>query len=208
MAGAPADEPAGGVAVKTRPVAVAKATQVEDSTLVAEVLPANMQAIPTRSHSQVANAIRQRLDAGWRREQITRVLGSRALPSHVIDLTRLVMARFRDDLPLSYPPPVIVERDPAALAAPASLMPAMPVQQSRRWRWTLPNGHSVTVRDLDMGRVSIDYLTARNAGDPRACGNKFNFLEAVGATEYLLDSSLKEACLKLLGGEDGHEPSL
>lgn len=208
MAGAPADEPAGGVAVKTRPVAVAKATQVEDSTLVAEVLPAGMQAIPTRSHSQVAKAIRQRLDAGWRREQITRVLGSRALPSHVIDLTRLVMARFRDDLPLSYPPPVIVERDPAALAAPASLMPAMPVQQSRRWRWTLPNGHSVTVRDLDMGRVSIDHLAARNAGDPRACGNKFNFLEAVGATEYLLDSSLKEACLKLLGGEDGHEPSL
>lgn len=208
VAGAPAGEPAGGVAVKTRPVAVATATQVEDSTLVAEVLPAGMQAIPTRSHSQVANAIRQRLDAGWRREQITRVLGSRALPSHVIDLTRLVMARFRDDLPLSYPPPVIVERDPAALAAPASSMPAMPVQQSRRWRWTLPNGHSVTVRDLDMGRVSIDHKAARNAGDPRACGNKFNFLEAVGATEYLLDSSLKEACLKLLNGEDGHEPSL
>lgn len=208
MAGAPVGEPAGGVAVKTRPVAVAKATQVEDSTLVAEVLPANMQAIPTRSHSQVANAIRQRLDAGWRREQITRVLGSRALPSHVIDLTRLVMARFRDDLSLDYPAPVIVERDPAALAAPASSMPAMPVQQSRRWRWTLPNGHLVTVRDLDMGRVSIDHLAARDAGDPRACGNKFNFLEAVGATEYLLDSSLKEACLKLLGGEDGHEPSL
>lgn len=208
MAGAPAGEPAGGLAVKTRPVAVAKATQVEDSTLVAEVLPAGMQAIPTRSHSQVADAIRQRLDAGWRREQITRVLGSRALPSHVIDLTRLVMARFRDDLPLSYPPPVIVEHDPVALAAPASSMPAMPVQQSRRWRWTLPNGHSVTVRDLDMGRVSIDYLAARDAGDPRACGNKFNFLEAVGATEYLLDSSLKEACLKLLSGEDGHEPSL
>ena len=208
MAGAPADEPAGGVAVKTRPVAVAKATQVEDSTLVAEVLPANMQAIPSRSHSQVANAIRQRLDAGWRRGQITRVLGSRALPSRIIDLTRLVMARFRDDLPLSYPPPVIVEHDPVALAAPASSMPAMPVRQSRRWRWTLPNGHSVTVRDLDMGRVSIDYLTAQDAGDPRAYGNKFDFLEAVGATEYLLDSSLKEACLKLLGGEDGHEPSL
>lgn len=208
MAGAPADEPAGGVAVKTRPVAVAKATQVEDSTLVAEVLPANMQAIPTRSHSQVANAIRQRLDAGWRREQITRVLGSRALPSHVIDLTRLVMARFRDDLSLEYLPPIIVERDPAALAAPASSMPAMPVQQSRRWRWTLPNGHLVTVRDLDMGRVSIDYLAAQDAGDPRAYGSKFDFLEAVGAAEYLLDSSLKEACLKLLSGEDGHEPSL
>lgn len=208
VAGAPAGEPAGGVAVKTRPVQAALATQVEDSTLVAEVLPAAMQAIPTRSHAQVANAIRQRLDAGWRRGQITRVLGSRALPSHVIDLTRLVMARFRDDLPLSYPPPVIVERDPAALAAPASSMPAMPVRQSRRWRWTLPNGHSVTVRDLDMGRVSIDYLAAQDAGDPRAYGNKFDFLEAVGATEYLLDSSLKEACLKLLSGEDGHEPNM
>lgn len=208
MAGAPVGEPAGGVAVKTRPVEVAKATQVEDSTLVAEVLPAGMQAIPTRSHSQVANAIRQRLDAGWRREQITRVLGSRALPSHVIDLTRLVMARFRDDLSLSYPPPVIVERDPVALAAPASSMPAMPVRQSRCWRWTLPNGHSVTVRDLDMGRVSTDYYMAQNAGDPRAYGSKFDFLEAVGAVEYLLDSSLKETCLKLLSGEDGHEPNM
>lgn len=206
VAGAPAGEPAGGVAVKTRPVAVATATQVEDSTLVAEVLPAGMQAIPTRSHAQVANAIRQRLDAGWRREQITRVLGSRALPSHVIDLTRLVMARFRDDLSLDYPPPVIVERDPVALAAPASSMPAISVRKP--WRWTLPNGHLVTVRDLDMGRVSIDYLAAQDAGDPRAYGSKFDFLEAVGATEYLLDSSLKEACLKFLSGEDGHEPSL
>lgn len=206
MAGAPVGEPAGGVAVKTRPVAVAKATQVEDSTLVAEVLPADMQAIPTRSHSQVANAIRQRLDAGWRREQITRVLGSRALPSHVIDLTRLVMARFRDDLSLDYPPPVIVERDPVAPVAPASSMPAIPVRQPRRW--TLPNGHLVTVRDLDMGRVSIDHNAAQDAGDPRAYGNKFDFLEAVGATEYLLDSSLKEACLKLLSWEDGHEPNM
>lgn len=205
MAGAPAGEPAGGVAVKTRPVAVATATQVEDSTLVAEVLPAAMQAIPTRSHAQVANAIRQRLDAGWRREQITCVLGSRALPSHVIDLTRLVMARFRDDLSLDYPPPVIVERDPAALAAPTA-MPAMPARKP--WRWTLPNGHLVTVRDLDMGRVSTDYYAAQDAGDPRAYRSKFDFLEAVGATEYLLDPSLKEACLKLLSGEDGHEPNM
>lgn len=205
MAGAPAGEPAGGVAVKTRPVEVALATQVEDSTLVAEVLPAGMQAIPTRSHAQVANAIRQRLDAGWRREQITRVLGSRALPSHVIDLTRLVMARFRDDLSLDYPPPVIVERDPVAPMAPTA-MPAIPARQPRRW--TLPNGHLVTVRDLDMGRVSIDYLAAQDAGDPRAYGSKFDFLEAVGAVEYLIDSSLKEACLKLLSGEDGHEPNM
>lgn len=205
VAGAPAGEPAGGVAVKTRPVQAALATQAEDSTLVAEVLPAAMQAIPTRSHSQVANAIRQRLDAGWRRGQITRVLGSRALPSHVIDLTRLVMARFRDDLSLDYPPPVIVERDPVALAAPTAV-PAIPVRKS--WRWTLPNGHLVTVRDLDMGRVSIDYLAAQDAGDPRAYGSKFDFLEAVGAVEYLLDSSLKEACLKLLSGEDGHESNM
>lgn len=206
VAGAPAGEPAGGVAVKTRPVQAVKATQAEDSTLVAEVLPAGMQAIPTRSHAQVANAIRQRLDAGWRRGQITRVLGSRALPSHVIDLTRLVMARFRDDLSLDYPPPVIVERDPAALAAPASSMPATPARKP--WRWTLPNGHLVTVRDLDMGRVSTDYYAAQNAGDPRAYRSKFDFLEAVGAVEYLLDPSLKEACLKLLSGEDGHEPNM
>lgn len=204
VAGESAGSPAGGVAVKTRPVAVAKATQVEDSTLVAEVLPAAMQAIPTRSHSQVANAIRQRLDAGWRRGQITRVLGSRALPSHVIDLTRLVMARFRDDLSLDYPPPVIVERDPVALATPT----AVPATPARKPRWTLPNGHLVTVRDLDMGRVSIDYLAAQDAGDPRAYGSKFDFLEAVGAVEYLLDSSLKEACLKLLSGEDGHESNM
>ena len=201
---APADSPATGVAVKTRPVQAVKATQVEDSTLVAEVLPAAMQAIPTRSHAQVANAIRQRLDAGWRRGQITRVLGSRALPSHVIDLTRLVMARFRDDLPLDYPPPVIVEHDPVALATPT----AVPATPARKPRWTLPNGHLVTVRDLDMGRVSIDYLAAQDAGDPRAYGNKFDFLEAVGAVEYLIDSSLKEACLKLLSGEDGHEPNM
>ena len=205
VAGSPAGAPAGGVAVKTRPVEAALATQVEDSTLVAEVLPAGMQAIPTRSHAQVANAIRQRLDAGWRRGQITRVLGSRALPSHVIDLTRLVMARFRDDLSLDYPPPVIVERDPAALAAPTA-MPATPVRKP--WRWTLPNGHLVTVRDLDMGQVSTDYLKAQDAGDPRAYRSKFDFLEAVGAVEYLLDSSLKEACLKLLSEEDGHEPNM
>ena len=205
VAGAPAGVPAGGVAVKTRPVQAALSTQVEDSTLVAEVLPAAMQAIPTRSHAQVANAIRQRLDAGWRRGQITRVLGSRALPSHVIDLTRLVMARFRDDLSLDYPPPVIVERDPAALATPTAV-PATPARKP--WRWTLPNGHLVTVRDLDMGRVSTDYYAAQNAGDPRAYGSKFDFLEAVGAVEYLLDPSLKEACLKLLSEEDGHEPNM
>ena len=205
MAGAPAGEPAGGVAVKTRPVQAVKATQAEDSTLVAEVLPAGMQAIPTRSHAQVANAIRQRLDAGWRRGQITRVLGSRALPSHVIDLTRLVMARFRDDLSLDYPPPVIVERDPAALAAPTAV-PATPARKP--WRWTLPNGHLVTMRDLDMGRVSTDYYAAQDAGDPRAYRSKFDFLEAVGAVEYLLDPSLKEACLKLLSEEDGHEPNM
>lgn len=143
----------------------------EDSALVADVLPEEMQAVPLREYPRIAAAIRDRLDAGWSREQMHRVLASRELPGHVRHLTALVMARFRDDLPVDNPPVWNV---------------SVPDQRGHRpWSKLLASGRVVQARDLDMGQVAIDHHAAKAAGLDYAQGSRWAFLDAVDVTGYL-----------------------
>lgn len=143
----------------------------DDSALVADVLPEEMQAVPSREYPRLAAAIRDRLDAGWSREQMHRVLASRELPGHVRHLTALVMARFRDDLPVDNPPVWNV---------------SVPDQRGHRpWSKLLASGRVVEARDLDMGQVAIDHHAAKAAGLDYAQGSRWAFLDAVDVTGYL-----------------------
>ena len=143
----------------------------DDSALVADVLPEEMQAVPSREYPRIAAAIRDRLDAGWSREQMHRVLASRELPDHVRHLTALVMARFRDDLPVDNPPVWNV---------------SVPDQRGHRpWSKLLASGRVVQARDLDMGQVAIDHHAAKAAGLDYAQGSRWTFLDAVDVTGYL-----------------------
>lgn len=143
----------------------------EDSALVVDVLPEEMQAVPLREYPRIAAAIRDRLDAGWSREQMHRVLASRELPDHVRHLTALVMARFRDDLPVDNPPVWNV---------------SVPDQRGHRpWSKLLASGRVVQARDLDMGQVAIDHHAAKAAGLDYAQGSRWTFLDAVDVTGYL-----------------------
>lgn len=143
----------------------------EDSALVTDVLPEEMQAVPSREYPRIAAAIRDRLDAGWSREQMRRVLASRELPDHVRHLTALVMARFRDDLPVDNPPVWNV---------------SAPDQRGHRpWSKLLASGRVVQARDLDMGQVAIDHHAAKAAGLDYAQGSRWTFLDAVDVTGYL-----------------------
>lgn len=141
-----------------------------DSALLADVLPEAMQAIPPRDQHRIAEAIRARLDAGWTREQIRHVLGCRELPDTVRHLTALVMARFRDDMPVDSPP---------SWTAPPEAAPR------RHWSKTLPSGRVVTAADLDMGQVAIDHYAARDAGAEYAQSSRWAFLDAVDVSVYL-----------------------
>lgn len=144
---------------------------LDDSALVADVLPEEMQAVPSREYPRLAAAIRERLDAGWNREQMRRVLASRELPDHVRHLTALVMARFRDDLPVDNPPVWNV---------------SVPDQRGHRpWSKLLASGRVVQARDLDMGQVAIDHHAAKAAGLDYAQGSRWAFLDAVDVTGYL-----------------------
>ncbi|MDK6443060.1 hypothetical protein [Corynebacterium amycolatum] len=143
----------------------------EDFALVVDVLPEEMQAVPSREYPRLAAAIRDRLDAGWSREQMRRVLASRELPDHVRHLTALVMARFRDDLPVENPPVWNV---------------SVPDQRGQRpWSKLLASGRVVQARDLDMGQVAIDHHAAKAAGLDYAQGSRWAFLDAVDVTGYL-----------------------
>lgn len=145
----------------------------EDAQLLSEVLPEAMQAIPGRDRSRVVQAIRARLDSGWSREQMHYMLATRELPSHVRHMTALVMARFRDDMPVDEPPSWSVDCDSEAQP------------QVKRWELTLPSGEVVTAKDLDMGQVAIDWHAAKAAGVPHAQGTRWSFLDAVDIRPYL-----------------------
>ena len=79
-------------------------SQAELVTLAREVLPAPMQAMGPQHLARIGNAIDQRLHAGWSKGDVTLILAMRQLPSNVRNLTALVMARLRDDVPLDQPP--------------------------------------------------------------------------------------------------------
>lgn len=160
-------------------VAVAIGAEVEhvaqqaptDADLIAAVLPEPMQAVPERDHARIARAIRERLNSGWTCEQMHALLVSRDLPEHVMHMTALVMARFRDDMPADTPP--------AWTASPSA------ASQSRPWSKTLPSGRVINASNLDMGQVAIDHLAAKAAGHDYAQGSRFAFLNAVDVTTYL-----------------------
>ena len=79
-------------------------SQAELVTLAREVLPAPMQAMGPQHLARIGHAIDQRLHAGWSKADVTLILAMRQLPSNVRNLTALVMARLRDDVPLDQPP--------------------------------------------------------------------------------------------------------
>lgn len=139
-----------------------------DSALVYEVLPEAMWAVPVRDHAKITAAIRQRLATGWSRKQITEMLAARCLPDHVRHLTALVLARFRDDIPVGSPPP-------------------RSGQGTRsEWSYTLTDGRIVTRRDIDFGLLAIDFRAAQAANDVRAAGDRLVFAEAVGVERYVI----------------------
>ncbi len=143
-----------------------------DVALVSAVLPEAMLVMPPRDYSRVAAAIRERLEAGWTRAQMRAVLESRALPDEIRHMTALVLARFRDDLPISTPPSWTTTSGANS--------------RKERWSRTLPSGRVVEAADLDMGQVSIDFYAARQAGLEHAQGDKWEFLDAVGVSPYLI----------------------
>lgn len=145
-----------------------------DRELLERELPAPMRAIPPRDVAKVARAVRERIAAGWSVEQIHRGLAARDLPDRVRHLTALVMARFRDDLPV----------DAVPLGGGCD-----DVRGARKgpWRVTLSGGRTVGVSDLDMGMVAMAYAKAKAGNDPRASGDRFAFAEVVGVEQFLLD---------------------
>lgn len=110
-----------------------KAYSPEDSQLIHEVLPAQMQAIPPRDYKKIADTIRLRLAAGWDKAQITALLTSRCLPSRIRHLTALILARFRDDIPLT--PPVVIN------------------QKQDEFNWRTSDGKTVKRYDIDWSKV-------------------------------------------------------
>ena len=92
-----------------------------------------MQAIPPRDYKKIADTIRLRLAAGWDKAQITALLTSRCLPSRIRHLTALILARFRDDIPLT--PPVVIN------------------QKQDEFNWRTSDGKTVKRYDIDWSKV-------------------------------------------------------
>ena len=140
-----------------------------DIELVREVLPEAMQAIPLRDYPKIAAAIRQRLDVGYSRKQITAILAARCLPDRIRHLTALVMARFRDDLPINVPPPMASDDNRA------------------EWSHTLADGRVITRRNIDFGLVAVDFRAAQRSGDLRATsGDRLSFAVERGIEKYII----------------------
>lgn len=109
---------------------VAGLSQAELVTLAREVLPAPMQAMGPQHLARIGHAIDQRLHAGWSKGDVTLILAMRQLPSNVRNLTALVMARLRDDVPLDQPP--ISAGLGQHSSFEASLMPSRKMAPERR----------------------------------------------------------------------------
>lgn len=153
-------------------------TQVEPTDeamcqLAREVLPAPMQAMGVPHLVKVGKAIKERIDAGWRAEQLSQVLSSRELPVEVRSLVALVMARLRDDVPVALAP---VGQPPQAGSHSLSTV---------SWSHTLPSGRVVTRRDLDNGQIAVDFTAARSAGE-WAGEDRLEYALAVGIERYLV----------------------
>lgn len=118
-----------------------------DVSLAREVLPDFFQAVPRRDLGKIATAIRQRLSAGWTKKQIHDALASRALPNNIHHLTSLVMARFRDDVPVTDPPPKTAG-----------------IGVLKAWSVETETGQTLRMSDIDWGAASIAWNEAKNTG--------------------------------------------
>ncbi|WP_151550487.1 MULTISPECIES: hypothetical protein [unclassified Corynebacterium] len=77
-----------------------------DWDVVFECLPSRMaEQLPPSKISQIAGYLGERLAAGWQPGRIREVLDGRALPDQVSNMTGLVIARLRDDVPVDAAPP-------------------------------------------------------------------------------------------------------
>ncbi|AGG66176.1 helix-turn-helix domain-containing protein [Corynebacterium callunae] len=136
------------------------------SELVGQVLPRSMRAIPPRQLPRIASMIRERLDAGWTIETLHAALEARSLPSEVRNLSALVIARFRDDIPVNGAPPIEDQAPPAQELVRA-------------------DGSPVKHYDLDWGLIAMDHKQARESGTTSAATRRQFVLES-GVERYLL----------------------
>ncbi|WP_233195606.1 hypothetical protein [Corynebacterium sp. 13CS0277] len=78
----------------------------DDWDLVFTCLPSVMaEQLPPGKIAQIASYLTERLDAGWERGRIREILNGRTLPDQVGNMTGLVIARLRDDVPVAAAPP-------------------------------------------------------------------------------------------------------
>ncbi|APT84223.1 hypothetical protein CAQU_03095 [Corynebacterium aquilae DSM 44791] len=69
-------------------------------------LPSRMaEQLPIVKIPQIASYLAERIDAGWQPGRIRAILDGRALPDEVGNMTGLVIARLRDDVPVDGAPP-------------------------------------------------------------------------------------------------------
>ena len=161
----PADSKDVTTTVEDVPTATAGA-DLGDSELAGQVLPLPMRAIPPRQLLRIAPMIRERLDAGWTIDTLRAALEARALPSEVRNLSALVIARFRDDIPVDGAPPAEV-----AAPKPRELVRA--------------DGSPVKHYDLDWGLIAMDHKQALEAGTTSATTRREFVLDS-GVERYLL----------------------
>lgn len=153
----------------------APAPSADDWLLLRAALPEAMQSLPAGDVPRVAAAIRARVDAGWAVAVIRDTLASRALPPSVRTLTGLVMARLRADVPVDGAPPMVAAGSSGA------------------WQACLADGRVVGVGDIDVGALAVAFHAAKAAGDPRASGTRFEFAEAVGVEQFVVDRGRRRA---------------
>ncbi len=144
--------------------------------LARDVLPVPMQAMGPSQLVKVGRAIAQRIDAGWRTDQVRQVLESRELPSQVRNLLAVVMARLRDDVPVDSPPP------PGSDWLVASHRQGC---ESAGWSYRLSDGRVVTRRDLDSSQLTLDFWAARESGGYSG-DDKWQFAIEQGVERYVL----------------------
>ena len=101
--GSPSDS---GTASPAAPRSARSAASDDDWDQVFTCLPSRMaEHLPAAKIPQIAGYLSERIDAGWQPGRIRAILDGRALPEQVENMTGLVIARLRDDVPVEAAPP-------------------------------------------------------------------------------------------------------
>ena len=101
--GSPSDS---GTASPAAPRSARSAASDDDWDKVFTCLPSRMaEYLPAAKIPQIAGYLSERIDAGWQPGRIRAILDGRALPEQVENMTGLVIARLRDDVPVEAAPP-------------------------------------------------------------------------------------------------------